>query len=390
MDGLILLALASVVAVVWAIWPRKRASEQCLSGRTKHVAWCAPRAPAEGRGAIQPANTLTPAPARPHRARPALQQVSIGYDDFDDDRRYEDFVAAMWVRPGIHLGGIKVERVTKREEFHCELHSLVTGDKKFAYVNLLENQIRKTYASDRRHKWRRDGEYFASSAFDALLAGADPDQALRHAAHPDFLDWPLPAIGSLSGLVYGMEYVSGQGEVTNRVFRLNQMLAMPGVPISLHGHCFLRNELREFRADRIQHLSDHRTGSPIFAIGDHFLRFVDSSIAPDHRKAMDRALPGLKVLLWAAQGSRTGPDANGDVLFKYVEERSNGLQWDRDLALYRIQTAEPTFKEAAAILARFPRKGQELRLVRKHAEALAATEDLAIGKRVKRLLPLLQ
>lgn len=96
-----------------------------------------------------------------------------------DDDGYEQFVAEMWGKNGVDLLGIILKRETISGQVACYLHSLVEGSNGQVYLNVYENDQKKTYATDGRHKWRRFGDIVDATAFVAIRRGANPDEALR-------------------------------------------------------------------------------------------------------------------------------------------------------------------------------------------------------------------
>jgi len=262
----------------------------------------------------------------------------------------------------------------------------------------LEDGERKTYAADKRHKWSRDGECFSSDAFQAVLKGTDPHSALTHAAHPDWINHPLPAQGTLSGLVYSMEYASSQGEVTSRVFRLQAVSERWDGQLEVSGHCFLRDEQRSFRPDRILVLRDHKSGKQIPSPADYFKRFLESkaTASPEHVSAMNRAKPGLKALLWIAQADRQLDEQEIMLMLDYVAERaavggarSADIQWDKELARFWLESTKPTFDEAVGAFARMNQKGAEMKMIQSYVARLQSSGHEPTKKRASKILRVL-
>lgn len=112
-------------------------------------------------------------------------QPAKNREDVDDgEDHYDEFVAAMWQRAGIQLGGLRFERLTGPVAVSCDLVSLVTGDNGARYLNVLEGGVRKTYSADGRHRWRHDGHDIDAAAFAAIARGAPAQEALRADPYP--------------------------------------------------------------------------------------------------------------------------------------------------------------------------------------------------------------
>ncbi|MDB5596269.1 MAG: hypothetical protein JWM36_3230 [Hyphomicrobiales bacterium] len=395
--GILIICLLALTAVVWLMLRRMARAAPPESQAQK---WRTLREPAPAYGA---APDLSPQEMNLDRREPSnsrdsgirrRSEADAGELD-EDEERYASFVRAMWERASADLQGILVRRVSRRSETECTLVSLATGSSGRTYVNVVEDGAKRTYAADDRHSWSRDGDLFSSSAFAAVLRGADPQSELTHAAHPDFLAHPLPPIGTLSGLVYGVEYGDSQGEITSRVLRLDDVRP-DGSHLFISGHCYLRDGERTFRASRIVGLTDHRTGNVIERPPDHFQQFVsgESLTHPDHRRAFKRAKPGLTALLWAARADIVAGEASIAILLAFAEER---LQLDPrtqlppealdpDLLRYWCGRMRPTGAEAGHAIAVMWAGGKEIRLVCAHLGRLAALGSEPIRKRAHKLL----
>jgi len=108
-----------------------------------------------------------------------LSPSSRMIDHFDTDEQYSEFVRRMWSRTGVTIQDIHIQRCVADREIDCALASIVKGENGMLYLNVIEEGVRKTYAADERHRWKRDGQHLDKSAFVAIVTGTQPDIALR-------------------------------------------------------------------------------------------------------------------------------------------------------------------------------------------------------------------
>ncbi len=212
------------------------------------------------------------------------------------------------------------------------------------------------------------------------LEGAE----LKYRPPPPVVSEPtreMPARGAIAGDAYEIEYADGFGVVTNRVIRVEQVYR--GVETGyVEAFCYLRDDLRTFRTDRIQAMFSHRTGERIADPVAHFEAYYDppDELVASHTAVLSRARPGLSVLVWIARAEREFDAPIMDLLLDYVEARrligaarAAGLGWDREVAARWIRELRPTFDVAAGVLAGLPRAGRVFKQLREFVDRLRAT-----------------
>lgn len=285
----------------------------------------------------------------------------------DDDPEYERFVRDLWLLRGVPGKGTAIERISGREINRMIVHSLVEKDSRI-YINATIDGRRKTFAADNRCKWARDGKRFKPDAFRVAIDNKDVLGYLRHETAPDFAEYPLPPAGSVAGLVYSMEYVSGDGEITSRVFRLNRVFDNLQ-HIILEGFCYLRNEERTLRADRILKLARHQDGSKIANPQRYFRGFLRAAELDEtgHEATMRRARSGLDLLVWIANADNGLNEEEIDVLIDYIDARAQTAPasgaWNRDVARHWVRWHRVTENQALGIASKVPRNGKEMPLI---------------------------
>lgn len=284
-----------------------------------------------------------------------------------DDPEYEQFVRDLWSLRGIPGKSTVIERISGREINRLVVHSLVEKDTRI-YINATVDGRRKTFAADSRCKWARDGRRFRPEAFRVAFANKDVPGSLRHETAPDFAEYPLPSAGSVSGLVYLMDYVSGDGEITSRVFKLNRVFDNLQ-HIILEGFCYLRNEERTLRADRVLRLSRHEDGSKIANPQRYFRGFIRTAELDEtgHEATMRRARSGLDLLVWIANADNGLTEEEIDVLIDYIDARARTAPesgaWNRDAARHWVRWHRVTENQALGVASKVPKNGKEMPLI---------------------------
>ncbi|MEW9614909.1 hypothetical protein AB3G45_13875 [Shinella sp. S4-D37] len=308
----------------------------------------------------------------------------------DDDPEYEQFVRDLWSLRGVPGKGTAIERISGREINRMIVHSLVEKDSRI-YVNAIIDGRRKTFAADNRCKWARDGKRFKPDAFRVAIDNKDVSGYLRHETAPDFAEYPLPPAGSLVGLVYSMEYVSGDGEITSRVFRLNRVFDNLQ-HIILEGFCYLRNEERTLRADRILRLARHQDGSEIAKPLRYFRGFLRSAELNEmgHEATMRRARSGLDMLVWVANADSALTEEEIDVLIDYIDARAGAASevrsWNRDVARHWVRWHKVTENQALGVASKIPKNGKEMPLVLNFLEQMKnRTPSRLLENRAKKI-----
>lgn len=218
--------------------------------------------------------------------------------------------------------------------------------------------------------------------------------AARPATQPAREDRPMPPRGTIAGEVYEIEYADGNGVVTNRVIRVHSV-EDAGYFAYIHAHCYLADDARTFRSDRILSMTDHRTRERIADPKAYFLSPPQpASSDPAHAKVMARAKDGLIVLIWIARAEpRLDADAY-EVLFGYIEDRlalggakAVEATWDRGAAWQAFDDMRPNLDNVAGALARMPAGGKGPALLSDYISRLAAMSDKR-RKRAARVLRL--
>lgn len=239
------------------------------------------------------------------------------------------------------------------------------------------------------------------SGNDIALSEHDRREMLRTfvpqppTAKPAREDRPMPPRGSLAGEVHEIEYADGDGVVTKRVIRVNSVEDARYFAY-LHAYCYLADDVRTFRSDRILSMTDHRTGDRIADPTVYFLSPPQrASSDPAHVKVMARAKGGLIVLIWIARAEPRLDADTYEVLFGYIEDRlalggakAMEATWDRGVAWQAFDDLRPNFDNVAGALARIPTSGKEPALVSDYISRLAAMSDKR-RKRADRVLRLI-
>lgn len=195
-----------------------------------------------------------------------------------------------------------------------------------------------------------------------------------------------PARERVQGDAYEIEYADAEGVVTTRVTEVEL------VERSAHrtdgkglvdAFCYLANDRRSFRTDRILKLTDHRTGAVIVDPVVHFEAYYDppDEISFSHRAVLYKAVSGLKVLIWIAQAEGRIDDPTLDFLCDYIEARRldeggtrvADLVWDRAVARRGIIRARPTLDVVSGAIHRLPAGGMVYKQLREFAARLATT-----------------
>jgi hypothetical protein len=102
-------------------------------------------------------------------------------------------------------------------------------------------------------KQRSGGESYKSSL--EIIARIEKHEEPRVARQ-------MPATEIVGGSAFAMSYADADGEITERVIRVNEVTCENGF-VYISAHCFLADAKRTFRSDRILSMRNHRAAEQI-------------------------------------------------------------------------------------------------------------------------------
>lgn len=213
-----------------------------------------------------------------------------------------------------------------------------------------------------------------------------------------------------------LEYADAFGEVTERSIQVQRVYEGASGIIYVEAFCELRMEQRTFRSERILKLSELPSGRPFPDPRGYFDKWpgkrplvqrspqnsqsrieeVRALLPPGHKNIMDRARPGLRIMIWLAKADRSLSEPEEQVMLAWIHYRSQGVkaaghEWSRDAALSWLRSERVTFTEVERGAARLG-QAEGARLVEMLEDLMLADGEkcrLEIGraKKIMALLP---
>lgn len=218
----------------------------------------------------------------------------------------------------------------------------------------------------------------------ALPIVAEPADERRFTLRPP--PW-LPVTASKGPLpVVEIVYDSPRSGVSTRVVRLSS-IEDDTERVYLEGHCEQRNAVRRFRADYVLKARNLDTGETIGDPVAYFRAIIRSPAAasPTHGRGMDRARPGLIVLLWVARSDNALTADEIAVLVDYAEARCRlrapVVEIEPAMVRAWLDQQRPTLSNAVAAIVQMSERGAERPLVRDYVARLADVDGDDKGRR---------
>jgi hypothetical protein len=174
-------------------------------------------------------------------------------------------------------------------------------------------------------------------------------------------DKPLPKLQMLpyalkveTGRDFIISYCDVAGELTDRRITIQSVEAPNGFekPLYVSAYCHLRNELREFRTDRILQMAHTVTGEIVDEPLDVISLLCDFASATRQQRAsfsqteLIELWPGLAALVWIAHPGKHFDEEQEDAVLAYInsEEKGQGRElplWDEILIRRCLGTFRP-------------------------------------------------
>lgn len=192
---------------------------------------------------------------------------------------------------------------------------------------------------------------------------------------------------------YDIRYSDAGGNSTHRRITVESIDAFG----YLTAWCWSRNARRTFIASRINEMVDPRTGEIISHPRQHlqsqFKQEFDTG--SDYRSVMQRARPGIKVLLWIARGDKQVSPRETEIMLDFIDARSRLRKpenytpdWNPRRAARDIYAMQVTLTDATGGLTIATKSDEEASLLKRFCYLLVMAEgepEPNAAKRYKRV-----
>jgi hypothetical protein len=200
-------------------------------------------------------------------------------------------------------------------------------------------------------------------------------------------------LDTIAGLALLIEYVDASGRRSRRRITCRSVQESEEGSLYLQAHCHERNALRHFRLDRIENVTDLRTGE-IHDNATEFVRKIESFelfsdatlsndnselIERDRKRAYGRCRDGIRILVFLARCDGDYHQNERAIIADYIRSRCNGygemeaLEYDVEELLRYADRQYPNtqlFGKAIRRIAEAGVTGRHIRLLLDHTAQL--------------------